>query len=189
MTKTTRERAVGRRKVLGAGAAALAILLGLGVSQATAFGQEKPTFEVGDFGVVPRPTVLMVLLEQEAVQQELKLTDAQKKDQRTVIDRLRRELQKRVRRTRDATKAGQKPEAVETKVVDEARSSIRGVFKSEQWERLGQIQLQAQGPLAFTGPVDAPFRPLTDVGAPLAERLKLSDDQAKRIKVIVDRGV
>ena len=56
---------------------------------------------------------------------------------------------------------------------------------AEQQRRLDQIQLQAQGPLAF-GPVD--FPPAYD-GGPLADRLHLSEDQARRIGVIVDEGI
>jgi hypothetical protein len=169
---------------------ALAMVLAWGVLPVPAIGQEKekPAFEISDFGVVPRPTVLGVLLELEPVQQELKLTDAQKKEVRAVIQRQRREMQRQMQQARRQTKAGEKPQAAPAIAGNEAQAAILGVFKPEQWERLGQIQLQGQGPLAFTRDGDAPYRPFTDVGPPLAERLKLSDDQVKRIKAIVNEG-
>jgi len=55
----------------------------------------------------------------------------------------------------------------------------------DQRERLDQIQLQAQGPLAFARPE---FGPTTLVRPPLPERLKLSDDQAQRAQAIVEEG-
>src|SRR5262249_39612709 len=53
---------------------------------------------------------------------------------------------------------------------------------------LDQIQLQAQGPLAFSRPERGGWSAMTYVGPPLAERLKLSDDQVKRIRAIAQQG-
>ena len=55
------------------------------------------------------------------------------------------------------------------------------ILTPEQRERLDQIQLQAQGPFAFARPDGATE---AHVGPPLAERLKLSDDQARRARAI-----
>ncbi len=58
---------------------------------------------------------------------------------------------------------------------------MRASLKPDQWERLIQIQFQAQGPLAFTvrergtGSADGRF-----VGPRLSEYLKMSDDQLNR---------
>ncbi len=155
-------------------------------------GQEQtaktPTFEVSDFGVVPRPAVVMAILEQEAVQQELKLTDAQKKEFRSAIQKQRQELRRRMTEARKQGGGAEKAQAALADVYKDAARAIRKVFQPEQWERLGQIQLQAQGPLAFTRPNNGPFRALTDANEPLAERLKLSDEQKRRIEKIANQG-
>ncbi len=181
MARTMVIRAVGRARFLGASLAALAMVLG--VATATALVQEKPAFELWDFGVVPRPSVMMALLSFEPVQQELKLTEAQRREQQTVLQRQQQKMQQ----ARRNTKGREKAQAALATVAHEAQA-IRGVFKPEQWERLDQIQLQAQGPIAFARPDNGPWSAMAYVGPSLAERLKLSDDQLKRIRAIVQQG-
>jgi hypothetical protein len=179
-------RAVEWGRFIGVGVAVLA--LGLGVLPVPAIAQEKPTFEVWDFGVVPRPSVLGVLLDMEPVQKELNVTDAQKKEQRAVLERQQQELQQKMRQARREQKDREKLQAAMAITANEAKAAIRGIFRPEQWERLDQIQLQAQGPLAFDRSNVGMWAGLQNVGAPLADRLKLSDDQLKRIKAIVEAG-
>jgi hypothetical protein len=167
------------------GAAALA--LGLGVLQVPAAGQGTPSYEVWDFGVVPRPSVLMVLLSLEPVQQELKMTDAQKTEQTSIIARQQREMQKKMQQARRDNKEREKFQAAQAAIGREFQAAIRGAFQPEQWERLDQIQLQAQGPLAFARPEGGPWDGAC-TGPPLVERLKLSDDQVRRIRAIIREG-
>ncbi len=53
----------------------------LGLASGAIERRKSTTFEILDFGVVPRPTVTQVLLRSPAVHQELKITEAQKKEQ------------------------------------------------------------------------------------------------------------
>lgn len=189
-------RAIGGRLAVVAMAATMTLALGwidpaARAQQGQRQGQaaaRTPTFEVSDFGVVPRPAVVMGILEQEAVQQELKLTDDQKKEFRSVIQKQRQELRKRMTEARKKGGGAEKAQAAMADVYKDAAKAISKVFQPEQWERLGQIQLQAQGPLAFTRPNNGPFRALTDANEPLADRLKLSDDQKRRIEKIANQG-
>ena len=52
-----------------------------------AHAQEPATFEMREFGVVPRPALTQMLVSMTAVQQELKITEAQKKEQTTIDGR------------------------------------------------------------------------------------------------------
>jgi hypothetical protein len=47
-----------------------------------------------DFGVVPRPAVTRVLLQLPAVQEELKITEAQKKEQAEIEERRSQKIQR-----------------------------------------------------------------------------------------------
>ena len=73
----------------------------------------------------------------------------------------------------------------ELKITDAQARERTPALRPEQQRRLDQIQLQAQGPLAF-GPHN--FPPAYE-GGPLAERLKLSEDQVRRVGVIVQEGL
>jgi hypothetical protein len=162
------------------GATALGIVLVL-VSAHAAAQQEAPTFEVWDFGVVPRPALETVLLSMEPVQQELKLSDDQKKEQETIAQG---RFQK-IRQARAANKEAAKFIAARDAIFKETEAAYLATFKPEQRERLDQIQLQAQGPIAF---VRDDRSPGANVGPPLAERLKLSDDQVRKIRAIAEEG-
>ncbi len=186
MTRTTNRRVFGHGWSIGAGIAAVAMALVW--VQVPASGQETPTFEVWDFGVVPRPSVLEALLGYDAVQDEMKMTDDQKKQFKALIARQERELQQKMQQARRANKDRQKAQAAMADVSREARTAIQAVFQPEQWERLDQIQLQAQGSLAFARPENGPWAAMAYTGPPLAERLKLADDQLKRIRTIAQQA-
>ncbi len=190
MARTTGERAGRIRGFIGAGVVAMTmgVAAALGMIPAAAMAQQSPTFEVTDFGVVPRPSLIEVLLEQEPVQEELKMTDAQRKEMPAVLTRQRQELRKRILESRKTRAEVQKDQANRTEVFNKAQAEIRGLFRPEQWERLGQIQLQAQGPHAFVRGDNGPISAMTDVGPPLVERLKLSDEQKRRIAPLVEQG-
>jgi Skp family chaperone for outer membrane proteins len=187
MARTSSWREMACSRFIAAGVAAMAMVLGLGVFSISA-AQEAPTVEVWDFGVVPRPSLLAVLLDMEPVQQELKLTEAQKKEQGAIITRQQREMQKKMQQARRDTKEREKIQEAQAAIAKEFQAAIRTAFQPEQWERLDQIQLQAQGSLAFARPENGPWSAMAYVGPPLAERLKLSDDQVKRIRTIVEEG-
>ena len=59
------------------------------------------------------------------------------------------------------------------------------ILKPEQRQRLDQIQLQAQGPLAFARPDPGTQ---ADVGPSLTQRLKLTDEQVRRAREILQEG-
>ena len=119
----------------------------------------------------------------EAVQQELKLTDAQKKEFEAIEERQCTRMRKDGRDTRDRTKMMAARQAINKEAIAEVRANLQ----PEQWERLDQIQLQAQGPLAFAPPRQEAMA--SAYSGPLwAERLKLSDDQVSRIRAIVEEG-
>ena len=73
----------------------------------------------------------------------------------------------------------------ELKITDAQAKERAPVLRPEQQRRLDQIQLQAQGPLAF-GPNNSP--PAYE-GAPLPERLKMSEDQIRQVSLIVREGL
>jgi hypothetical protein len=201
MARTARPFAGGIRRSIGGRVAAVAMAMAataavaLGMLQPAARAQQgagqgptpAPTFEVSEFGVVPRPTRIPVLVHQDSVQQELKLTDAQITEWQAVSKKQRQELRKRMVEARQKDGAAAKQAALD-EALKGAEAAIRGVFQPQQWERLGQIQLQAQGPLAFNRPNNGALRALTDIGPPLAERLKLSDEQKRRIATIAREG-
>ena len=97
-------------------------------------------------------------------------------------------MQQKMQQARRENKDRQKLQAALADASREARTAIQAVFKPEQWERLDQIQLQAQGPLAFARPENGPWAAMAYTGPPLAERLKLSDDQLKRIRTIAQQA-
>ena len=155
--------------------------LSLALVGVPAGAQEAPSFEVWDFGVVPRPSVLRVLIRMESVQKELKMTDAQKKEQEAILQRTMQKIQQARRENKDQAKFFAAREAI----FKEVEAAAKAKAKPEQYERLDQIQLQAQGPLAFNrGDSTA----MADAGPPMTERLKLSDDQVRRIRTITEDG-
>ena len=116
------------------------------------------------------------------------MTDDQKKEQNAILRRQRREMQQRIQQARRANKEREKFQAARDAIVKEFAAAIRANLKPEQWERLDQIQLQAQGSFAFTRRDSGPMDAISYAGPPLAERLKLSDEQTKKIRTIADAG-
>lgn len=150
---------------------------------AAALAQQSQTFEIDDFGVVPRPSLMRVLLSMESVQQELQLTEDQKKEQEAIFVSARQKLQQARRDVKNQTDFLQSRDAI----LKQISEPYLAIFKPAQRQRLDQIQLQAQGPLAFVRPA-AEASALIYVGPPLAERLKLSKDQLERIRKIEQAG-
>ena len=77
-------------------------------------------------------------------------------------------------------------------IVIEAAAAQLANLKPEQRDRLVQIQLQAQGPLAFSIRERDASSSIAGLvrftGPPLSEQLKMSDDQVKRVRTIAEEG-
>lgn len=101
MARTTKRGAIGVVRAIGVGVVALVSSLALAGMPVAA--QEAPTFDIWDFGVVPRPSLQSVLLSMDAVQQELKITDAQKKEQAAIEGRQSSRIQQARRENKDRT--------------------------------------------------------------------------------------
>ena len=74
-------------------------------------------------------------------------------------------------------------DTVRDAIFKETQAAVRGNLGPKQRERLDEIQLQAQGPLAFSLP-DSPFRAFVQTHA----ELRMSEDQLRRVRAIVDEG-
>jgi hypothetical protein len=155
--------------------------MSLALVKLSAVAQEAPFYEVQAFGVVPLSVMPSMLLGLEPVQQELMITDAEKKAQDAIMQRRFEKIQQARRDNKDFAKF-QEARAVIWRETDEA---IQASLTPEQRERLDQIQAQVEGPLAFARPESGP---ISSTGRPLSERLKLSDDQVRRCRAIVEEG-
>ena len=155
--------------------------LGLLLFHTVAHGQAVPTFQVNEFGIDPRPAAHSWLLEMESVQQELAMSEAEKKEQNAIMLRFAQQLREARHETRDRTKFREARVAVGKAQEAAAMANLT----TGQRERIEQIHLQAEGPFAFAWPEDlaAAF-----VGHTLPERLKLSEVQDQRLRKIVIQG-
>ena len=151
------------------------------VVNASAFGQVPPSYQLWEFGTMPRPAFKMVLLGVPVVQEELKLTAAQKQGMEETRTRLMAKAQEAIRGITDRAKM----QATREAMFKELMPAILANLEPGQRDRLDQIQLQSQGPFAFNRSRNPQ---LVLEGPGLAERLKLSDDQIERIKAIAEEG-
>jgi hypothetical protein len=122
--------------------------------------------------LVPIAYTTDMLVTFEAVQHELKLTDAQKKQQETIIENGREKLQK----ARQSAKGVQQIRSAIEAVRQETEAAVEQSLDPGQRDRLNQIQLQATGPRAFERPE-------------LQKLLEMSQDQVDRVKRIVDEAL
>jgi hypothetical protein len=180
MTRPNSRRDFGFVKANGVGVAALALCFSCALVPARG-QQQGPTYQMSDFGVIPRPTLTQVLLASAAVQQELKITEAQKKELAAIEQR----RMEKVRKARQNMQDRAKFQAEVTAIMDEAAKARHAILKPEQLERLGEIQLQAQGPFAFQL---ANVNSRRYVNPQISERLKMSPDQVKRAEAIANEG-
>lgn len=151
------------------------------VVNASAFGQVPPSYQLWEFGTMPRPAFKMVLLGVPVVQEELKLTARQKQGMEETRTRLMAKAQEAIRGITDR----EKMQATREAMFKELMPAILANLEPGQRDRLDQIQLQSQGPFAFNRSGNPQ---LVLEGPGLAERLKLSDDQIERIKGIAEEG-
>ncbi|MDR3618261.1 MAG: hypothetical protein P4L85_02850 [Paludisphaera borealis] len=140
-----------------------------------------PSYQLTDFGVMPRPAFRQVLLALPAVQEELKLTDSQKKEVETTVNQHLMKMQNARHELTSRRKLMEFREAL----MKELEAALRENLEPRQRKRLDQIQLQAQGPLAFNGAGSAQ---MALVDPELAKRLKLTDDQIRRTQTIAEEG-
>ena len=157
------------------------VVVVLALVEVAAVAQQAPTFEIDDFGVVPRPALVRVLLQMESVQREIKLSDEQKKEGEAI----REHVFQKIQQARQNSKGGAAFQEAREAALQEVEKAVWEILKPEQVERLDQIQLQAQGPLAF---VRSKGQPMAFVGPPVSRRLKLKDDQSQRIQAIAQAG-
>jgi len=124
----------------------------------------------GGFGGFGGPGML---LQNEGVKKELKLTDEQAKKASEAVTKVREKHQDEFQGLRDLSQDERREKMTQiTKVIsDETTKALADILTPEQQKRLKQIQLQQRGPQAFSDP---------DV----LKALKLTDDQKEAIKTI-----
>ncbi len=140
-----------------------------------------PTFQVFDFGVVPRPSYLQVLLNLPAVQAELQITAGKANEAASAAHQQFIKLNSLGRRAADRSKLAGQIDAS----LAETRAILARFLGPQGYDRLRAIQLQAQGPIAFAQSV--PGAIVAD-GPGLAGRLQLTADQLRRIAPIAEQG-
>jgi len=167
---------------------AIALVVGLVVNAAVLAQAQAPagapvpsSYPLWEFGTMPRPAFKQVLLGIPAVQEELKLTEAQKKGMEDTSNRQFQKIQKARREITDRQKFLTAREII----FKETQAVILENLEPRQRDRLDQIQLQSQGPLAFNM---SRIARLAMDGPDLAQRLKLTDDQVKRAQAIAEEG-
>ncbi len=140
-----------------------------------------PSYSLWEFGTMPRPAFKQVLLGVAAVQEELKLTEAQKK----AIAKTSQGEREKIRKARGENADRQKFLAAREELMKAMLAAILANLEPKQRNALDQIQLQSQGPLAF----NLPSRPaLASEGPDLVERLKLTEDEIKKVRAIAEEG-
>lgn len=113
-----------------------------------------------------------MLIQQQGVQQELKMTPEQIKKAKEIPQKIRGMFQdegQKLKRDPEWTKKRQ--EMMREKVMAELQKAVAGILTPDQLKRLRQISLQENGPMAF--------------GDPEVEKaLELTADQKAKIKAI-----
>jgi len=126
----------------------------------------------GGLGFAPGGDVLM-LLSQEAVQKELKLTDAQKTTAREAGDELRSFFADMRDASQEERRAAR--DKAESK-IKELRGKVEGTLDAAQKDRLKQLSIQRRG--AF-GALQDPE---------VATALKLTDEQKKKVETLAEES-
>ncbi len=146
-------------------------------------GSEPPVFVVRDFGAVPKSAHQWMLLRNRAVRKELGITGAQ------MAGHARIEMQ--FARDWRSARQGQPLEGdAHSREIRAALGrfdrEIAATLTAKQRERLDQIQLQAQGPLAFA-PEEQDTRGM--VQPPLEKRLELNEEQLQQARAIFQESI
>jgi hypothetical protein len=151
----------------------------------------KKEFLVGKgvlgLGIEPALYPAQVLFDKPAVQEELKISPSQLQRWRQVVEEQDRDtrIPDMLKAIREELKMNPDPEleeermaqlrAVQTTIRKEYEAKLTKVLDSRQRDRLGEIQLQAEGPMAFTRPA-------------IQERLNLDPFHIAAIQEIVSEG-
>jgi Spy/CpxP family protein refolding chaperone len=165
MNRVRRSLVLGMAFVLGA------TLVTAAEAQAAAAGGTRR----GPMAMVGQRASLVALLNLEAVQKELKLTEEQVGKVREATKNLRAEMREQRAALREITSPQErraKATALSAELDRKARQALRDVLSREQWMRLFQIRIQVGGTLAaLTNPR-------------IAARLKLTDEQNQKVAEI-----
>jgi hypothetical protein len=145
---------------------------GASSAQEPARRTEPLSYSLAGAGLMPVRARSPILVPMVKVQQELKLTEAQKQRHTSLMEQHRARVQK----AREDYADIEIFRAARNAIDDDWESAIQQALQPAQRERLEQIQLQMQGPLAFE---DRAIR----------RRLRLSDDQVDDIEAIVNEGM
>jgi len=161
---------------------AIALVVGLVVNSAVLAQTPAPaSYPLWEFGTIPRPAFKRVLLGIAAVQEELKLTPAQKKAVEDIWTRRTAEVQEARRKITDRAKFAE----ARVGILRDAQKEALDCLEPKQRDRLDQIQLRSQGPLAFH---TAGWPQLALEGPEVTKRLGLSDQQTRRVREIAEAG-
>jgi hypothetical protein len=135
----------------------------------------QPPFRGGMFRANP-----VMLLQQESVQKELKLSDDQTKKAEQLGETMREKFQDL--RDLEPEERGKKMQ----ELMAESQKSIAKLLKPEQEKRLHQIVYQQQGPQGFTEPQVAKALGLTDTQKKEIE--KINEDSRAQMREIFQGG-
>jgi Spy/CpxP family protein refolding chaperone len=114
-----------------------------------------------------------MLLQQKAVQEDLKLDEDQIKKAKDALDKVAEEHKDDRAKLRDQNTSMEERAEIMKKITADTEKALKDVLKPEQTKRLNQIQLQVRG-------VDA----LNE--EEVQKELKLSSEQKEEIKTITD---
>ncbi|MGP0065573.1 MAG: hypothetical protein ACLQGP_18460 [Isosphaeraceae bacterium] len=170
MTRSAKSIASGCGWAIGVGMAALAL------AQAPPGSPDVPTIAFRDILItdILGHVAQLGLIQMELVQQELKMTDAQKKEQAAILEGLPQRL----------LQAHSKGARAFIDMIKDSEAKTLANLKPDQRERLEQIKFQVDGPDAFT-----PRGGELNASEPnLPERLKMSEDQVRQVRAIVKEG-
>jgi hypothetical protein len=128
-------------------------------------------------GYFPNQLPKTAVLAFEEAQADLKMTEAQKEQYRSIRDKSREKIQQAMQELRKRKDAVSKNEAIAARdaFITEAQKTIEADLTPAQRERLDQIHLQIQNAGAFERPE-------------IQTRLELSKEQAEQMKVIADKA-
>ena len=117
----------------------------------------------------------------DPIESELGITDAQKKKQVAIQEGQFERMQQARRDVTDRAKFREARDAI----LRETTAALLDSLTPGQRDRLDQIRIQIEGPLAFA---KAEFGPMVFTGTPLIERLALSGEQVRRVRILIDEG-
>jgi hypothetical protein len=142
------------------------------LAQAPPGGPGSDAFRLQDVGTVPTSMPKMGLFRAEPIQEELKLTAAQKEAAES--PKLFERFRERALAARGIEDVEKRRAAVQA-LQQQFQAAALGVLEPKQRERLDQIQLQLEGPVAF-------------LANDFQKRLGLSAGQVEQIRPIVEAG-